>query len=377
MNGLVTVLRAADAAARWHVNQRRKGAAQEPYVTHLLEVAMLVAEATDGADPNLIVAALLHDTIEDQGVTREEIAARFNDDVANLVIEVTDNKKLPKAERKQLQIKNAPKLTARAKILKFADKISNLRSLATSPPADWPMQRRIDYVIWTTEVVQGQAYSNRNSIGLRRMLSGQFPWRQKAAECRCRRRHRSTAAATRQRFEAKYFFRSRILGGVVADGHRCRSRAMTFAAACGVAGVAGGSAQTRNRDCPGSGDQARVRKAPRQFVGVRPEACCRRSQSYHIRGHGLTLCYSLCLCPFGKISPATEKLQRENESLFCKLARTQTELRTKRAYATRLENLLHQRNERIDDLRGRLEQSQAQVRQLSEEADHLAQLFKG
>src|SRR3974377_809061 len=84
MNGLVTVLRAADAGARWQVNHRRKGAAQEPYVTHLLEVAMLVAEATAGADPNLIVAALLHDTIEDQGVTREEIATQFNDDVADL-----------------------------------------------------------------------------------------------------------------------------------------------------------------------------------------------------------------------------------------------------------------------------------------------------
>jgi (p)ppGpp synthase/HD superfamily hydrolase len=155
MNGLVTVLRAADAAARWHVNQRRKGDAQEPYVTHLIEVARLVAEATAGADHNLIVAALLHDTIEDQGVTREEIAAQFNDDVAGLVVEVTDDKKLPKAERKRLQIKHAPKLTARAKMLKLADKISNLRSLTTSPPADWPMQRRIEYVIWTTEVVQG------------------------------------------------------------------------------------------------------------------------------------------------------------------------------------------------------------------------------
>ena len=155
MNGLVTVLRAADATARWHVNQRRKGAAQEPYVTHLLEVAMLVAEATAGADVNLIAAALLHDAIEDQAITREEIASQFNDDVASLVVEVTDDKALPKAERKRLQIKHAPKLTPRAKILKLADKISNLRSLATSPPADWPMQRRADYVIWTTEVVQG------------------------------------------------------------------------------------------------------------------------------------------------------------------------------------------------------------------------------
>jgi (p)ppGpp synthase/HD superfamily hydrolase len=155
MTELVTVLRAADAAARWHVHQRRKGAAQEPYVTHLIEVAMLVAEATAGADPNLIVAALLHDTIEDQGVTREEIAAQFSDDVAALVIEVTDDKKLPKDERKRLQIKHAPKLTARAKILKLADKISNVRSMTTSPPADWPMQRRADYVTWTTQVVQG------------------------------------------------------------------------------------------------------------------------------------------------------------------------------------------------------------------------------
>jgi GTP diphosphokinase / guanosine-3',5'-bis(diphosphate) 3'-diphosphatase len=155
MNGLVTVMRAADAAARWHVKQRRKGAAQEPYVTHLLEVAMLVAEATAGADTNLIVAALLHDTIEDQGVTREEIAAQFNDDVAALVVEVTDDKRLPKADRKRLQIKHAPNLTPRAEILKLADKISNLRSVATSPPADWPMQRRSDYVTWITEVVRG------------------------------------------------------------------------------------------------------------------------------------------------------------------------------------------------------------------------------
>ena len=184
MNGLVTVLRAADAAARWHVNLRRKGTAQEPYVTHLLEVAMLVAEATGGADPNLIVAALLHDTIEDQGVTRQEIAAQFNDDVADLVVEVTDNKKLPKAERKRLQIEHAPKLTPRAKILKFADKISNLRSLATSPPADWPMQRRIDYVVWTMEVVQGlrgasdllEQEFDRAAADAERII----PWRQKA-----------------------------------------------------------------------------------------------------------------------------------------------------------------------------------------------------
>src|SRR5205807_9680850 len=91
-NDWVAVLRAADAAARWHVHQRRKGAAEEPYMNHLLEVAMLVAEATDGKDINLVMAALLHDAIEDCEVPREMIAEAFGDDVASLVAEVTDDK---------------------------------------------------------------------------------------------------------------------------------------------------------------------------------------------------------------------------------------------------------------------------------------------
>lgn len=153
MDTLVMVMRAADAAARWHTPQRRKGAAQEPYINHLLEVTMLVAEATEGKDPNLVMAALLHDAIEDQGVTRADIVERFGEDVANLVVEVTDDKTLPKPERKRLQIVNAPKKTQRAKVLKLADKTSNLRSLAASPPASWSEQRIAEYVAWTKQVV--------------------------------------------------------------------------------------------------------------------------------------------------------------------------------------------------------------------------------
>jgi (p)ppGpp synthase/HD superfamily hydrolase len=117
----IAVLRAADAAARWHVHQRRKGAAEEPYVNHLLEVATLVAEATDGKDPELVIAALLHDSIEDQEVPRSIIAEAFGDGVANLVEEVTDDKKLEKQERKRLQVEHAHKKSQRAKILKLAD----------------------------------------------------------------------------------------------------------------------------------------------------------------------------------------------------------------------------------------------------------------
>src|ERR1700751_2633512 len=100
MKEWVSVLRAADAAARWHVHQRRKGSAQEPYINHLLEVASLVAEATHGKEPDLVIAALLHDAIEDQEVPYELIVREFGNKVADLVQEVSDDKTLAKDERK-------------------------------------------------------------------------------------------------------------------------------------------------------------------------------------------------------------------------------------------------------------------------------------
>lgn len=155
MKEWIEVLRAADAAARWHVHQRRKGAAQEPYINHLLEVASLVTDATHGRDPELVIAALLHDAIEDQEVPSELIAREFGTRVAALVEEVTDNKSLDKAERKRLQIEHAPKKSAAAKIIKLADKTSNLRAIALSPSPDWSVKRRLDYISWAKKVVNG------------------------------------------------------------------------------------------------------------------------------------------------------------------------------------------------------------------------------
>jgi guanosine-3',5'-bis(diphosphate) 3'-pyrophosphohydrolase len=97
---MISVLKAADAAARWHSHQRRKGAAREPYVNHLLEVASLVAETTHGRDPNLIIAALLHDAMEDQEVPRELIADSWGEAVARLVEEVTERQKAAQASTK-------------------------------------------------------------------------------------------------------------------------------------------------------------------------------------------------------------------------------------------------------------------------------------
>jgi guanosine-3',5'-bis(diphosphate) 3'-pyrophosphohydrolase len=155
MKEWITVLKAADAAARWHVHQKRKGAAQEPYINHLLEVATLVAEATHGKDPSLVVAALLHDAIEDQEVPRGMIAEVFGEDVAGLVEEVTDDKSLPEQERKRLQVEHASKKSDRAKIIKLADKTSNLRAVSASPSPDWSVKRRLEYVAWARDVVAG------------------------------------------------------------------------------------------------------------------------------------------------------------------------------------------------------------------------------
>jgi GTP diphosphokinase / guanosine-3',5'-bis(diphosphate) 3'-diphosphatase len=170
------VLKAADAAAKWHVHQRRKGPAEEPYINHLLEVAMLVADATGGTDTNLVIAALLHDAIEDCEVPRELIAETLGDDVASIIEEVTDDKTLPKQVRKDEQVKTASKKSLTAKLLKLADKTSNLRAVAVSPPADWSVRRKKAYVDWSRELV------NKGLRGANQKLEEQFDQAAAAAE---------------------------------------------------------------------------------------------------------------------------------------------------------------------------------------------------
>lgn len=146
-------LAAARFAAEKHSAQRRKGNPAEPYVNHPIEVAHLLAEIPARLDPTLLIAGLLHDTVEDTNTTRAELAERFGEDVASLVMEVTDDKSLPKRVRKALQVERAPLKSARAQNLATADKISNMRSTLTSPPSDWTVQQRQDYFEWAKAVV--------------------------------------------------------------------------------------------------------------------------------------------------------------------------------------------------------------------------------
>ena len=160
MSDVLLIARAWNFSAERHAKQRRKGEAQEPYVNHLAEVAELVATATEGRDGNLVAAAVLHDTVEDTATLPGELASVFNADVAELVSEMTDDKRLDKDQRKKLQILHAAEKTPRAKILKLADKISNLRSMVKSPPSDWSLDRRREYLTWSKEVVQGLRGTN-------------------------------------------------------------------------------------------------------------------------------------------------------------------------------------------------------------------------
>ena len=153
MNDLQKLTFTMHTVAQWHSWQRRKGAAQEPYVNHLIEVADLVGRL-GGGDIEAVQAALLHDAIEDCEKTRDEIAALFGDAVADVVVELTDDKKLNKQVRKDLQVTNARHKSPRACTIKLADKTSNLRALVASPPP-WELERKRTYVAWARSVVAG------------------------------------------------------------------------------------------------------------------------------------------------------------------------------------------------------------------------------
>jgi (p)ppGpp synthase/HD superfamily hydrolase len=149
------ILDAATFAAHRHRDQRRKGDENHPYINHPLEVANMLASIGGIDDADILTAAILHDTVEDTETTPDELRARFGDHVTELVLEVTDDKSLPKDERKRLQIEHAPHLSPEAKAIKLADKISNILDVTNHPPADWPSERRRDYVQWAEDVVAG------------------------------------------------------------------------------------------------------------------------------------------------------------------------------------------------------------------------------
>jgi len=156
------ILKALHFAAIKHRDQRRKDVEVSPYINHPIEVAELLARVGGATDMVILQGAILHDTIEDTETTPEELEAVFGPEVRLVVEEVTDDKRLPKAERKRLQIEHAPYLSDRAKQIKIADKISNVQAVTKSPPTEWPLERRYEYLDWTEQVVIGLKGCNQS-----------------------------------------------------------------------------------------------------------------------------------------------------------------------------------------------------------------------
>ena len=149
------LVRAVAFAAEKHRDQRRKDKEASPYINHPIALANVLANEAGQTDLEVICAAILHDTIEDTDTTAVELAINFGARVRDLVLEVTDDKSLPKESRKQLQIDHSPHLSEGAKLIKLADKICNLRDVSDSPPADWDLARRRQYFDWAKQVIDG------------------------------------------------------------------------------------------------------------------------------------------------------------------------------------------------------------------------------
>lgn len=156
-----TIIEAVHFAAQKHTGQKRKGAQGEPYINHPIHVAQILHSIGGVSNPDILSAAILHDTLEDTDTSESELEEKFGKTILELVKEVTDDKSLAKQKRKQLQIEHAPHLSEGATLIKIADKISNITDITTSPPKDWDTTRKQDYLNWGQAVVEKCKEVNR------------------------------------------------------------------------------------------------------------------------------------------------------------------------------------------------------------------------
>jgi len=151
--GLPLILKALEFASFKHRDQRRKDKDASPYINHPIQLAHVLCHEGGITDDTVLAAAILHDTLEDTQTTPEELRELFGEKIASIVAEVTDDKALPKSDRKRLQIEHAAGISREAKLVKLADKICNVRDVADHPPAKWDLARRREYFDWAKAVV--------------------------------------------------------------------------------------------------------------------------------------------------------------------------------------------------------------------------------
>ncbi len=199
----ILLLKAAAFAADKHASQRRKDRVRTPYINHPLAVARVLAEEGGVKDPEILAAALLHDTLEDTDTSLRELQKAFGKRVASLVTEVTDDKTLPKRVRKRLQIHHAPHKSRAAALIKVADKICNLRDLRRSPPKAWSRDRRHRYCTWSVAVVRGLLLAGNRLRGVFRREADDLLARQRIFDTGTRARARSPSLSEAKKIVAR------------------------------------------------------------------------------------------------------------------------------------------------------------------------------
>lgn len=162
MNNLANLTDAYYFAAKKHIKQKRKGNDAAPYINHPVEVVNLLTNIGKIEDFDILIAAVLHDTVEDTDTTIEDISDKYGANVALMVSELTDDKTLSKKERKEKQVEHAPHISEGAKQVKLCDKISNIRDVLENPPDGWSDERRLEYIGWGERVVAGLRGVNPN-----------------------------------------------------------------------------------------------------------------------------------------------------------------------------------------------------------------------
>jgi guanosine-3',5'-bis(diphosphate) 3'-pyrophosphohydrolase len=150
---LALILTALEFSSHKHHDQRRKDNNASPHINHPISLANVLCDEEKITHAKVICAALLHDAIEDTETTADELKSRFGKSITNIFLEVTDDKSLQKAERKFAQIEHANHASKRAKLVKLADKICNLRDILFTPPADWTLSRKREYFDWSNAVI--------------------------------------------------------------------------------------------------------------------------------------------------------------------------------------------------------------------------------
>ena len=148
------ILKAAQFAAEQHRDQRRKDIHASPYIIHPISVALAISQIGGVDDPEILAAALLHDTLEDTKTEPEDLEAEFGKKVCEYVLDVTDDKTLQKDERKSRQIEHAKKISKGAALIKLGDKISNVTDVIDNPPVGWNINRRKEYLDWAEKVIE-------------------------------------------------------------------------------------------------------------------------------------------------------------------------------------------------------------------------------